>query len=167
MLEALRTKHCLAVASRHGLKVRLFARLNRASSRGISRAPGVRPKAAYLLFVGDIAGLGRDGTVKGCWPNFCERRRTEGLSVELNNEAMFFAVIIRPKPSRLAKVIDTEEILRWCCDVRGRACSFVTTVPASYVLGCPEECVAARSRHLDCGWPGHVPSAAMLVVPYG
>jgi len=81
-------------------------------------AIGIRPKAAHLVVVSDVASLGRDGTGKGCRRNFYERRRTEGLSVDLYNEAMQMAIIIRPEPRRLVKVIDPEQILHWRCDVR-------------------------------------------------
>ena len=71
-------------------------------------AIGIRPKAAHAVLVGDVAGLGRDGTGKGCRRNFYERGRTGGLSVEFDNEAMLMAIIIRPEPRRLVKVIDAE-----------------------------------------------------------
>jgi hypothetical protein len=67
---------------------------------------GIRPKATYQVVVGDVAGLGRDGTRKGCRRNFYERRRTGGLKVEFDDEAMLMAIIIRPEPCRLVKVID-------------------------------------------------------------
>ena len=84
-------------------------------------ALGIRPKAAHPVFVCDVTGLRRDSAVKGCRWNFYELRRTEGLKVELHNEAMLVAIIIRPKSRCLVKVIYTEQILHWCCDVRGRA----------------------------------------------
>lgn len=45
-------------------------------------AGGIRPKAAHLVVVGDVAGLGCDSTGKKCRRNFYELRRAEGLSVK-------------------------------------------------------------------------------------
>jgi hypothetical protein len=83
-------------------------------------ALGIRPKAAHLLIVSDVAGLSPDGTGKGGRRNFYEPRQTGGLSVEFDNEAMLVAIIIRPEPRRLVKVIDAEQILNWRRDVRRR-----------------------------------------------
>jgi hypothetical protein len=71
-------------------------------------AMGIRPKAAHLVVVNDVAGLGRDGTGKGCRRNLYERGRTGGLSVEFDDEPMLVAMIFGPKPRRRVEVIDAE-----------------------------------------------------------
>jgi hypothetical protein len=86
--------------------------MTESTDKSVIIAIRIGPKAAHQVVVGDVAGLGRNGTGKGRRRNFDERRRGGGLRVELYDEAMLVAIIVRPEPRGLVEVIDAEQILQ-------------------------------------------------------
>ena len=95
-------------------------RFTEMSKEAVIVALGIGPKAAHPVFVCDVTGLGRDGAVKGCRWNFYELRRTEGLKVisQRSHASGHYYPSKTPLPRQSHLY---EQILHWCCDVRGRA----------------------------------------------